>query len=241
MKHRLYHPPPIPAGGILELDRDRSHYLTRVLRLRRGEGLVCFDGVGHAWAAVLKDAGPRSASLEIGAPLADEAEPGVRVHLIQGLLKGNAMDQVVQKATELGATDVWPIQAERSNVPTDSERAGRKQRHWQKVIESAAEQCGVLHLPRLHPPRQLEELLRDPPDAQLIMLDLGADPLPLDLPRRSVAVLVGPEGGWSDQERRLAADHGVKRHGLGELVLRAETAPLAVLAALRHGWGWARR
>ncbi|MFW6094702.1 MAG: 16S rRNA (uracil(1498)-N(3))-methyltransferase [Pseudomonadota bacterium] len=237
MKHRLYHPPPIAAGSTLALDRERTHYLTRVLRLRPGAAIVCFDGAGGAWSATLMDAG-RTASLAVGEQIANEPAPRVRVHLVQGLLKGGAMDQVVQKATELGATDIWLVHAGRSNAPTGGDRMARKQRHWQRVVASAAEQCGVLHLPRLHAPRNLPELLRAPPAARLIMLDPGAEPLPVTLPRASVALLIGPEGGWNDDERRLAAQAGVERRGLGERVVRAETAPLAVLAALQHGWGW---
>jgi 16S rRNA (uracil1498-N3)-methyltransferase len=237
--HRLYLPTLLAADQALTLDRDRAHYLTRVLRLRRGESLVCFDGRGHAWQASLLEATARSAVLEIGRLIADEPPPHPQVHLVQGLLKGAAMDQVVQKATELGATDVWPVRTERSNAVTDPERLTRKQTHWQRVVESAAEQCGALHLPRLHEVRDLREFLADPPEASLLMLDPGGEPLPLQLPRRSLALLIGPEGGWSDAERAAAADAGVPRHGLGSRVLRAETAPLAALAALRHGWGWA--
>jgi 16S rRNA (uracil1498-N3)-methyltransferase len=148
------------------------------------------------------------------------------------------MDLVVQKATELGATDLWPIQAERSNVPADAGRQERKRQHWQRVIENAAEQCGALHLPRLHPVQDLERFLAAAPEATLLLVDPWAPPLPLTLPRSHIGVLIGPEGGWSDTERRAAVAAGASRYGLGTRILRGETAPLAVLAALRHGWGW---
>jgi 16S rRNA (uracil1498-N3)-methyltransferase len=238
VKHRLYLPAPIHAEQSVELDRERTHYLIRVLRLRRGEAIEVFDGAGHAWSASLASASSRSATLAIGPLLQTEAEPAPRLHLVQGLLKGASMDLVVQKATELGATDLWPVTAERSNVPTDAERRERKLQHWQKVMESAAEQCRALHLPRLHPIHKLERCLDALPDAALLLLDPGAPPLPVTLARAETAVLIGPEGGWSDAERRLAAKSGAHCHGLGTRVLRGETAPLAVLAALRHGWGW---
>jgi len=237
-KHRLFVPPPIEATRPLTLHRERAHYLVRVLRLRRGETVEVFDGTGRAWTATLADASARSATLELGAVVVHEPAPAPRLHLVQGLLKGAAMDLVVQKATELGATDIRPILAERSNVPSGDERLQRKADHWQKVVESAAEQCGALHLPRLHPVQDLAAFLTAPPPAVLIMLDPGAAPLPLELPRVDICLLVGPEGGWSESERRAAAGAGAARHGLGTCILRAETAPLAVLAALRHGWGW---
>jgi 16S rRNA (uracil1498-N3)-methyltransferase len=236
--HRLYVSTPLAANQALTLDRERAHYLTRVLRLRRDEPLICFDGRGHAWQASLLEATARSAVLAVGALIADEPPPYPQLHLAQGLLKGAAMDQVVQKSTELGATDVWLIRAERSNAALDQERAARKQGHWRRVMESAAEQCGALHLPRLHDVRSLREFLADPPAAILLMLDPGGAPLPLQMPRESLALLVGPEGGWSDAEREAAVVADVARYGLGTRVLRAETAPLAALAALRHGWGW---
>jgi 16S rRNA (uracil1498-N3)-methyltransferase len=236
--HRLLVSAPVESGQPLVLDREQAHYLTRVLRLRRGETLICFDGRGRAWQANLTDASSRSAVLAIGPLIAEAPPPEPAIHLVQGLLKGAAMDQVVQKSTELGATDLWLIRTERTNASLDEERLARKEGHWLRVMESAAEQCGALHLPRLHPLRSLDEFLRDPPAARLVMLDPGAAPLPLDLPRAPLALLIGPEGGWSDGERTAAAAAGVIRYGLGPRVLRAETAPLAALAALRHGWGW---
>lgn len=238
MKHRLYVPPPVDPSNPLVLDRERAHYLTRVLRLRRGDPIMCFDGAGRSWPAILADASPRSATLELGTAIAPAAPPAPALHLVQGLLKGSAMDDVVQKAVQLGATDLWLIRAERSNRPSGAERLARKVEHWQRIVESAAEQCGALHLTRLHGERTLAEFLETPPDARILLLDPGAPTLPVGLPKAPLAVLIGPEGGWSDPERAAAQAAGADRYGLGNRVLRAETAPLAVLAALRHGWGW---
>lgn len=238
MKHRLYHPPPIERGAALTLDRDRAHYLTHVLRLRRGAGIECFDGTGRAWVATLADADRRSATLAIGELIAEEPPPEPELHLVQGLLKGSAMDTVVQKATELGATDIWPVLAERSNVPTDPERLARKHEHWQKVIVSAAEQCGALYLTRLHETRTLEEALEDQQPRRQILVQPGSDVLPVNLPREATSILVGPEGGWSESEQNLAVAWGALPSGMGRRVLRGETASLAALAAVRHGWGW---
>ncbi len=237
-KRRLYIPPPVDPARPLQLERNRAHYLTRVLRLRRGDEIECFDGTGRSWLATFTDASARSATLEPGRRLADEPEPDPRLHLVQGLLKGASMDLVVQKATELAATDLWPIMAERSNVAPDPARLQRKRDHWQRMIESAAEQCGAVHLPRLHDIRDLPAFLASPPQAELILLDPDGPPLSLHLPRTATALLIGPEGGWSGDERRQAMHRGARSFSLGERILRAETAPLVALAALRHGWGW---
>ncbi|HEX7036869.1 MAG TPA: 16S rRNA (uracil(1498)-N(3))-methyltransferase, partial [Pseudomonadales bacterium] len=236
--HRLYVPPSLESGQTLKLTGDRAHYLTRVLRLRRGEAVECFDGSGRAWRATLVDASVRHALLAVQETVADEPAPAPRLHLVQGLLKGASMDVVVQKATELGATDLHPVLAERSNVPQDPARRERKLEHWQRVIESAAEQSRTLHLPALYPVERLTDWLAAPPPARLVMLHPGAPALPVGLPREDLAVLIGPEGGWSDAERAAALDAGAVCYGLGRRILRGETAPLAVLAAVRHGWGW---
>ncbi len=238
MKHRLYIPAPLETGQTIRLDPTKAHYLSRVLRLHKGSELLCFDGLGTAWNATLEDDSARSAALRLIEVVLRQVPPEPRLHLVQGLLKGNGMDQVVQKATELGATDIWLIDARRSNVSLTGERLERKLEHWQRIVESACEQCGQLHLPILRKPQPLAEFLQSPPMAQLIMLTPGAAALPLSLPAGPLALLVGPEGGWSDEEQSLATARGVALQGLGALVLRAETAPLAALAAIRHGWGW---
>lgn len=238
MKHRLFVPPPLVTGQTIRLEASRAHYLTRVLRLRSGSNLLCFDGLGTGWRAEVEDDRTRSASLRILEVAEQQPRPEPELHLVQGLLKGSAMDRVIQKATELGTTRLWVVDAVRSNVSASRGRLERKLEHWQRIIESACEQCGQLHLPRLHEPQTLQSFLDSPPEADLIMLCPGAAALPLDLPATSLAILVGPEGGWSDEEMALAKARGVRLAGLGSLVLRAETAPLAALAAIRHGWGW---
>jgi len=239
MKHRLYLPPPLSTGAELTLDPERAHYLVRVLRLARDARLICFDGEGSAWLSTLITASPKAATVRLDELLEQTPSPAATLHLAQGLLKGAAMDQVIQKATELGLTDLWLVAAARSNVSLDPSRMERKLAHWRKIIQNAAEQCHQLHLPRLHGPLPLAHCLAALSETHLIMLDPGAPVLPLQIAANAVGLLIGPEGGWNEPERALAARHGAHRHGLGPLILRAETAPLAVLAAIRHGRGWA--
>ncbi|MEZ5558469.1 MAG: 16S rRNA (uracil(1498)-N(3))-methyltransferase [Pseudomonadales bacterium] len=243
LKHRLYLPPPLATAQTVTVDAARAHYLGRVLRLRRGAALICFDGVGSAWQATLTAIDSRSATLTLDAQVASESAPSPRLHLVQGLLKGGAMDEVLQKATELGATDLWLIDAARSNVAgatrSAPERQARKLGHWQRILHSAAEQCGALHLPILHGPMDLAQFFATSACAHCLLFDPGGMPLPMSLPRVDTAVLIGPEGGWSDAELALAVRHDAGPWRLGNLVLRAETAPLVVLSVIRHGWGWA--
>ena len=248
MNQRLYLPPPLSVGAECTLNSEDSHYLARVLRLKAGDELRCFDGEGSEWAARLNrprsrasgraSASSQASAVTIGELLRSEARPANKLHLAQGWLKGQAMDHTVRGATELGISDFWPIAALRSNVKLGDGRTQSRLRHWQRILRSAAEQSERLHLPTLHAPRQLDEFLAEAPCEQLLFLQPDHEPLPTDLGYASVCVLIGPEGGWAPEECDMARHVNADFHGLGNLVLRAETAPLAVLAAVRHGWGW---
>lgn len=224
------------------LPADQSHYLCRVLRLRSGDALRGFDGAGSEWRLTLLGTDPRRATVRIGERCRFAPASAAPLTLAIGWLKGDAMDRVLQKATELGACAIHPVIAERSNAATgDDRRQQRRMAHWQKILISAAAQSERLYLPQLHEPLDLRALLAQwpPSDGQpRLFLDPGAPPLAIDPAPRPLALLVGPEGGWTEAERRLALAAGCSRFGLGELVLRAETAPLAALAAVRHEWRW---
>jgi len=238
MSQRLYLSPPLAEGAERTLDSDDSHYLVRVLRLKSGAGLRCFDGEGNEWDARLTHASTRASVVSLEGLVRSAAAPDIELHLAQAWLKGQAMDHTVRSATELGVSDVWPIIASRSNVRLDDARAEGRVHHWQRIARSAAEQSERLYLPRVHAPRSLQEFLEVPPCELLLFLEPGSEPLPNVLPRASLALLVGPEGGWSADECAMAKRANAAQHGLGDFVLRAETAPLAALAAVRHGWSW---
>lgn len=226
-----------------------AHYLTRVLRLKAGDDLAVFDGRGHEWLATVSTASSKVADILISELLREEPRPTPLI-LVQSWLKGSAMDLVVQKATELGVTQLWLLNARRSNVKLDDRRMANKLSHLARVVSSAAEQCESLWVPALERHQDLASVLSarevsagggdaQPPQTLLLdleapLLDAGSTPVP-------TLLLVGPEGGWAEEEHALAAaGEGVVAAGLGALTLRAETAPLAALSAIRHGWGWQR-
>ncbi|MCZ6640952.1 MAG: 16S rRNA (uracil(1498)-N(3))-methyltransferase [Gammaproteobacteria bacterium] len=237
MKHRLYLSPPLKVGALVTLDAERSHYITRVLRLKADTEILCFDGEGTEFHAYIRLADTKASLLEIGEQSRLAQAPAERIHLAQGVLKGSAMDRAVQKATELGATNIWPILADRSATKANGP-SGRKHRHWQRIVESASEQSRRLYLPELHEPVTLAVFFAKSRVAQKLFLDIGQEVLPAVIPRKTTALLIGPEGGWSDTEREIAETHGALGFSLGALVLRAETMPIAALAALRQAWGW---
>ncbi|MCZ6617801.1 MAG: 16S rRNA (uracil(1498)-N(3))-methyltransferase [Gammaproteobacteria bacterium] len=238
MRHRLYLSSPLETGALVTLDAERSHYIIRVLRLKADSEILCFDGAGTEFNARIREADAKTCVLELGGQSRVESPPDEPIHLAQGVLKGGAMDRAIQKATELGATDLWPILADRSNAKANGLREARKIRHWQRIIESAAEQSRRLFLPKLHEPVTLAGFFSGSRVEQKLFLDTGQKVLPAVIPRQPTALLIGPEGGWSSTERELALAGGALGFSLGEFVLRAETTPLAALAALRQAWRW---
>ena len=237
-KRRLHVDVQIAPNSSLTLDPDRSHYLCRVLRQRRGDHVLLFSGDGDGYDAEVESADARACEVRVGEVTAHEPSPRLRLHLAQSLIKGERLDFVMQKATELGVTDIWPLETERTEVHIEGRRVVRRETHWHRVIESAAEQCGRLRLPTLHPPMSLPALLTARPSARMLLLDPGAPSLSGASALEDTLLLVGPEGGFSDAERDAAQASGAVPMGLGRLILRADTAPLAALAVLRQSWGW---
>lgn len=228
------------SGDTLMLDEGEAHYLGHVLRLKRGDELVAFNGRGIERRATVGSLQRRGAELELRASV--DALPASRLELtlIQALPKSDAMDLIVQKATELGASAIVPVYTEFSVVKLDAERAERRVEHWRKIAQSACEQCGRHVPPTIATPVELSGCLDTlgvgdarlalDPDSTLRLTGVAASP-------RRVAAAVGPEGGFAaDDWRRLDAAR-FERVGLGPRVLRAETAALAVCALAQSLWG----
>ena len=237
-KRRLHVDVQLAPDLSLTLDPDRSHYLCRVLRLRRGDRVLLFCGDGEGYDARIDNADPRACEVRIGAVEAHEPAPRLRLHLAQSMIKGDRLDFVLQKATELGVTDIWLIETQRTEVRIEERRVVRRETHWLRILESAAEQCGRLRLPTLHAAVLLTALFEERPAGQTFLLDPGAAPLDSPPAHSDTLLLVGPEGGFSDAERAAALAKGARPMGLGNLTLRADTAPIAALAVLRQAWGW---
>jgi 16S rRNA (uracil1498-N3)-methyltransferase len=237
-KRRLFVEVRLAPDTSLTLDPDRSHYLCRVLRQRRGDHVLLFCGDGNGYDARIDAADTRACEVHIGDIVATEPAPRLRLHLAQSMIKGDRLDFVLQKATELGVTDVWLVETQRTEVHIEGPRISRRESHWQRIVESAAEQSGRLWLPTLHAPIAFTELLAQPPPRQLFLLDPGAPPMIGAPGFDDTMLLVGPEGGFSDDERNAALARGARAMGMGSLILRADTAPVAALAVLRQAWGW---
>jgi 16S rRNA (uracil1498-N3)-methyltransferase len=234
--HRLYVPPgQLAAAPRLQLTAEQSRHLVTVLRLQPGAEVEVFDGHGGRFRALLRS----TSELEIGPPLAREAR-SLDVVLAPALSKGEKMDLVVQKATELGVARIVPIASERSVVRLEGQRAGARADRWRRIAQEASRQCGRADVPAIDEPRSWPEvfsLLQSDPDRRGILLDPLEARVRLGDAARGVARLllaVGPEGGFSPEERARAIEAGLVCAALGSLVLRSETAALAALAIVLH-------
>ncbi len=232
---------PLQADAELVLPDAAAHHLTRVLRLREGDACVLFNGDGCDYDAQLSAVGKREARVRIVARRELHNESPLRIVLLQGIARGEKMDLILQKATELGVAGFVPVLAERTEVRLDAERGAKRLAHWQEVIASACGQSGRARVPALQPPRPLAEAagLLDAASLKLTLDPHGKHRLPtLQVPpAMDVVVAIGPEGGWSPRDRDTLAAAGFSGLQLGPRVLRTETAGLAAIAALQARFG----
>lgn len=227
------------AGATLALPEDAFRHWVQVLRARVGETATLFDGHGLEARVQLTRIGKRDADVLVEQVTAVDRESPLRLVLAQAVSKGERMDYTLQKAVELGVSEIQPLISERTVVKLDAERWDKKLEHWRGVIVGACEQSGRARLPLLHPVVRLGDWLAGPSvyDLRLTLAPTAARGL-RELPvARSACLLVGPEGGLSDAEIAQATAAGWTPIRLGPRVLRTETAGVAALAALQALWG----
>jgi len=237
---RLYLPQTLSAGALIDLPAAQARHV-QALRLGQGDALCLFNGEGGEYPANLVNAERGKQTVQLGAWLAIERESPLAITLALGISAGDRMDFALQKATELGVARIVPIAAERSVVRLSDERALKRMQHWQGILASACEQCGRNRLPQLQAVSTLAAFLANSPPSPRLMLALQAGP---DAPRlrdlqlqQQASLLIGPEGGYSERELALALQNGFEPLRIGPRVLRTETAPLAVIAALQALYG----
>lgn len=238
MISRFHFPDVLPDAGELALPESIAHHALRVLRLQDGDALVLFDGSGVEVDATLMVRGKQGFA-RLGERRCLVRESPLRVVLVQALASGDKMDWIVQKAVELGASGVIPVQAERSVLRLAGERADKRHAHWQQVAVAACEQCGRNVVPQIEPILSLSAYLQMSAGVARCVLAPGAVSALTALARPAdvLHLLIGPEGGWSEAEMAMFGGARVQAVGLGPRVLRTETAGLAALAALQARWG----
>jgi 16S rRNA (uracil1498-N3)-methyltransferase len=241
MKTRLFVSSDLINGNTVMLEGDRARYLGRVLRLRVGDRVAVFDGSGPERAAEIAAVTKTTVTLSLGEPLDTSTESALKIHLVQGISRGERMDYVVQKATELGVKRITPVLTEYGVVKLDQQRATKRRNHWESVAASACEQSGRTRLPRIDSPLPLNHWFGAKPadaDLDLILVPGAERPLAqLAAPQTKVCILVGPEGGFSRSECEGARIAGFEAVALGPRILRTETAAAAALAVMQANWG----
>jgi 16S rRNA (uracil1498-N3)-methyltransferase len=228
-------------GARLALPEHSAHHAREVLRLRAGDEVRVFDGRGAEFEAVLESVTRDGVVARLRGALPARPESPLRMVLALSPLKGDRMELVLQKATELGVSEVWPVLSARTDAVARPALSGARHERWEKVASGAAEQCGRAVVPPVAPAMTLDGLLREPFEGGRVFLHAGdgspalaslAPPEP-----HALLLLVGPAGGWEPPELARLADAGFRSVSLGPRVLRAETAAIAAVVAAQLLWG----
>ena len=236
---RIFTDSPLAVGSQCQLDDNAANHVGRVLRMQAGQALLLFNGDGQDYRATLTEAGKKHVQVAVTEAAENETESSLRVVLAQTLSKGDRMDYAVQKAVEMGVSEIVPLTTERCDVKLKGDREDKRLRHWQQVAISAAEQCGRARVPDIQPVMTVQQWLEHARacDLRLVLHHRTERSLNTLEKPSSIALMIGPEGGLTAEEIALAEDNGFLPVALGPRVLRTETAPVAAIALCQWLWG----
>ena len=237
---RVYVEETLNAGRPCVVSGPAANHIMRVLRLRDGDALTLFDGRGGEYGGRINGFRKDSVQVDVQEHRPLERESSLELSLIQGISRGERMDWVMQKATELGVQRILPVFTERSMVKLDERQSERKVGHWRSIVVAACEQCGRNRVPDIAAPGSVFDALRaaGATEATRILLSPTASLRVHELPNPSkVTLLIGPEGGLAENESEAAIRFGFTPMQLGPRILRTESAAIAALAALQQRFG----
>lgn len=237
---RVFVDRPLKPGMELKLPGPAASHVSRVLRLEEGAQLTLFNGHGGEYAATILHIQGPVVSVRADAHRTVERESPLHLTLVQSIARGERMDWLVQKATELGVTRIVPVFSERTVVKLDAAQAAKRVEHWRAVAIAACEQCGRNRAPEIGTPGKLAQWLESeaPGEELRLLLDPAAESSAEELsPRARAVLLVGPEGGLSAGERELARRKDFKGLRMGPRILRTETAGVAAITLLQGKLG----
>ena len=236
---RLFTPEALKIDNRVCLDKSAIHYLHRVLRASVGQPIVLFNGQGGEYSGLISKLTKHDAEIQIQEFSAEQRESNLQIHLGIGLSRGDKMDWIVQKATELGVAKITPLFTERTEVKLSGDRLDKRQQHWQQVAISACEQCQRNLVPIVRSAEPIGQWVDSTAATSKVVLHhRSARPLTeLSSPDGDLTLLIGPEGGLSDAEITLAQRKDFQAVSLGPRVLRTETAPLAAIGIAQSLWG----
>ena len=237
---RFHVPQALAAGQQLELPAEVAHHIN-VVRMAPGDTLTLFNGDGGEYTAVLTEVQKKKAWAEVKVFDPREAELPFAITLAQALPEGTKMDWIIEKAVELGVAGIQPLAARRCVVRLSAERAEKKIEHWNGVVVSASEQCGRNKLTAVAAPLEFRDWIAQQDLHKRVILTPRATESLADWarhqPAQALSIMVGPEGGFSDEEEAQALRQGALPLSIGPRVLRTETAALAAVSILAAAWG----
>lgn len=235
---RIFTAQALAAHSSIDLEEAPSHHLAKVLRMQAGRELILFNGRGGEYSASITAISKKAVSVQLRDFIDEDRQSPLQLELAIGVSRGERMDWVLQKATELGATKITPLLTERTEVKLNNERSDKKLEHWQQIIISACEQCQRNLLPELSKPIPIDEwLVQCNAELKFVLHHRDNQGLPASQNISRVALLIGPEGGLSESEIEQACKQHFSPLTLGPRVLRTETAPLAAISLVQYLWG----
>ncbi|MGD9108222.1 MAG: 16S rRNA (uracil(1498)-N(3))-methyltransferase [Gammaproteobacteria bacterium] len=238
MIHRVFQATALAVGIEIDLDQDAVNHVANVLRLKVNEPLIIFNSKGGEYLAKIIEIKRRKVKVRLNEFKNINRESNLRIHLAQGLVSGDKMDFILQKFVELGGIEITPIITARCNVKLSSDRWQKKITRWQKIIISACEQCGRNILPKINLPVSFADFVSQNKANTKIILDPNGSLSCRDLiAASSICVLIGSEGGFTDEEVALAKEHNFLDVEVGSRILRAETAGIAIISILQSQYG----
>ena len=236
---RLFHSSSISSGQVIDLDKIPSHHLIRVLRARKGEEVILFNGDGYEYLAEILDENAKHCQLQIKQKTKVDNESPLNIILLQGVSRGDRMDTSIQKSVELGVHAITPLLCQRTGTNLKGERAEKKSGHWRQIAISACEQSGRCVIPDIQPAVDFMQAIPTiTSDHKLILAPAAASSIKsIERPERDTYILIGPEGGFTQEEIRHAMNYGFIPISLGPRILRTETAGPACIAIAQALWG----
>ena len=232
------------TDDIITLSEEDSKHLSKVLRVRMGEEIEVCDGRGTEYLAEVSEISSKCVKARVIKKEVSMQEPKVKVTVFQGLPKGSKMELIIQKCVEIGVTDIVPVATSRAVVKLDEDKAGGKVERWNKISLEAAKQSSRAVVPHVYQPLSFDEAIKKASEYDMKIIpyekhgETGFKTFLREKSPKTVAVFIGPEGGFEEEEIEKAISCGIKPVSLGKRILRTETAPLAVLSVLMYEYDW---
>jgi len=234
-----------PSLDRLTITGREARYINRVLRMKKGQELIIMDGKGRSFSGTIETVSYHEVTVKIKRPLPPQLSSPIRITLCQALIKAQAMDYVIQKATELGVSAIRLFFSGRTVIKMEPARVTTKMNRWREIMKAACRQCNRADLPNLEPPVPFAEIVEHSPKNETLKILLWEDEQNSGLkevfnrpsPPPRIWAVVGPEGGFTPDEIAAARKSGFHTVSLGNRILRADTAALSLLSIIQHEWG----